>query len=153
MNKIQLLLLPALLPLSIGVAHAVVDPDKLPQVECSSLNWGSALLDKYPQAPQACLDAREYKGQRFGKFEGKVYISDPQFMTIQLLNKAGDTLTTFSFKPAADQRVLVNGQEKVFHNLRVGEKITIWVSEKRLEAVELPGSTEDSWAVLPPMSK
>jgi hypothetical protein len=71
-------------------------------------------------------------------------------MTIQLLNKAGDTLTTFSFKPAADQRVLVNGQEKVFHNLRVGEKITIWVSEKRLEAVELPGSTEDSWAVLPP---
>jgi hypothetical protein len=28
MNKMQLLLLPALLPLSIGVAHAVVDPDE-----------------------------------------------------------------------------------------------------------------------------
>jgi hypothetical protein len=154
MNKMQLLLLSALtLPLSIGVAHAVVNPDKLPQVQCSQLNWGSAFLDKYPQAPGACLDAREYKGQRYGKFEAKVYISDPSFMTVQLLNKAGDTVTTFSFKPSPNQRVLVNGQPKAFHDLQVGEKITIWVSEKRMEAEELPGSTHSSWAGLPPMSK
>ena len=154
MNKIQVLFLSVLaLPLSIGAAHAVVNPDRLPQVECSDLQRGAAFLAKYPQAPQACQDARVYKGKRYAKFEAKVYISDPEFMTVQILNKAGDTVTTFSFKPGPNQHVLVNGKEKVFHDLAVGEKITVWVSEKRLEAAKLPGSTQDRWAVLPPISK
>jgi hypothetical protein len=34
--------------------------------------------------------------------------------------------------------------------MSVGEKLTFWVSEKRLTAMELPGSTTHSWAVLPP---
>jgi len=152
MNKIHMLFLSALaLPLSIGIAHAVTNPDELPQVACSDLKFGASFLAKYPKAPQACQDARVYHGKRYGKFEAKVYISDPAFMTVQLLNAAGDTVTTFSFKPGANQHVLVNGKEKAFHDLQVGEKITIWVSEKRLEAVELPGSTEHSWAVLPPI--
>jgi hypothetical protein len=154
MIKIKVLFLSALaLPLSIGIAHAVVNPDKLPQVECSDFKWSEAFLAKYPKAPAACLDGRVYKGQRYGKFEAKVYISDPAFMTVQILNKAGDMVTTFSFKPGPNQHVLVNGEEKAFHDLKVGEKITIWVPEKRLQAAELPGSTKDRWAVLPPISK
>jgi hypothetical protein len=74
-------------------------------------------------------------------------------MTVQLLDTAGDTVTTFSFKPGPNQHVIANGQEKVFHDLQVGEKITIWVSENRLEAQELPGPTTDRWVLLPPRSK
>ncbi len=113
MNKIHVLLLSAL-ALMIGIAHAVVDPDELPQVSCSELKFGP--------------------------------------MTVQILNVAGDTVTTFSFKPSPTQHVIANGKEKVFHDLQVGEKITIWVSEKRLEAFELPGSQHDHWTVLPPLS-
>jgi hypothetical protein len=152
MNRIQMLFVAAL-ALPIGIAHAVVNPDKLPQVPCADLKFGAAFLAKYPQAPQACQDARVYKGQRYAKFEAKVYISDPAFMTFQMLNAAGDTVTTFSVKPGPNQHVLVNGKPKAFHDLSVGEKITVWVSEKRLEAVELPGSTQNRWAVLPPLSK
>jgi hypothetical protein len=153
MNKIHVLFVSALaLPLAIGIAHAVVDPDELPQVSCSELKFGAAFLAKFPQAPQACQDGRIYKGKRYAKFEAKVYISDPAFMTVQMLNVAGDTVTTFSFKPSPTQHVLTNGKEKLFHDLKVGEKITIWVSEKRLEAYELPGSQHDHWTVLPPLS-
>jgi hypothetical protein len=120
---------------------------------CGDLKFSAAFLAKYPQAPAACLDARVYKGKRYAKFEAKVYISDPEFMTVQMLNAAGETVTTFSFKPGPNQHVLVNGQPKAFHDLAVGEKITVWVSEKRLEAVQLPGSTADRWALLPPLSK
>jgi hypothetical protein len=35
--------------------------------------------------------------------------------------------------------------------MAVGEVLTIWVSEDRTAAQELPGSTEDSWAMLPPL--
>lgn len=154
MNRIKVLSLCALaLPLSIGIAHAVVNPDKLPQVPCSELKFSAAFLAKYPQAPQACLDGRVYKGKRYAKFEAKVYISSPQFMTVQMLNAAGETVTTFSFKPGPNQHVIVNGQDKAFHDLQVGEKITVWVSEKRLEALKLPGSTEEKWALLPPLNQ
>jgi hypothetical protein len=138
------------LPLTISTAFAAVDPEKLPQVQCSEMHFGAAFLAKYPKAPLACQDARVYKGKRYAKFVAKVYISSPQFMTVELLDPAGATVTTFSFKPAPGQGVHVNGQLRKFSDMSVGEKLTIWVSEKRLAAMELPGSTAHSWAVLPP---
>jgi hypothetical protein len=140
------------LPLTIGTTFAAVDPDKLPQVACSDLKFSPAILAKYPKAPAACLDARVYKGHRYAKFEAKVYISSPQFMTVELLDASGATVTTFSFKPGAGtvQGVHVNGKLRKFSDMAVGEKLTFWVSEKRLTAMELPGSTANSWAVLPP---
>jgi hypothetical protein len=155
MKKLNWLFVSALalaLPLSAGTASAAVNPDKLPQVECSSLHFGAAFLAKYPKAPSACLDARVYKGKRYAKFEAKVYISSPEFMTVQMLDASGNTVETFSFKPSPNQHVIVNGQDKAFHDIAVGEKITVWVSEKRLTAAKLPGSTTDSWTVLPPLT-
>jgi hypothetical protein len=150
MTKAKWLLAALLLPLSISTAFAVINPDKLPQVACSDLKWGAAFLAKYPQAPGACQDARVYKGVTYAKFVAQVYISSPQFMTVQLLNAAGATVTTFSFKPGAGQGVHVNGALRKFSDMAVGEKLTLWVSEKRLTAMELPGSTTNRWAVLPP---
>ena len=50
----------------------------------------------------------------------------------------------------AKAHVNVEGKEKKFHDLAVGEKVTFWVSEKRMTAAALPSSTSESWAVLPP---
>ena len=154
MIKIHVLFLSALaLPLSIGIARALPNPDDLPQVACSEMRYSAAFLAKYPKAPAGCQEARVYHGERYAKFDAKVYLVDPAFTTVNLLNVAGDMLTTFSLKPSPDQHVLVNGEETAFHDLKVGQKITFWISEKRLEAVELPGSTEHAWQVLPPISK
>src|SRR5271170_7127718 len=63
MTKAKWLLLNALcLPLSIAAVHAAVNPDKLPQVSCTDIKFSAAFLAKYPKAPQACLDGRQYKG-------------------------------------------------------------------------------------------
>lgn len=140
------------LSLAVSPAQAAkrVDPDKLPKVACADLKFGAAFLEKYPKAPAACLEGREYKGKRYAKFRARVYISDPAFMTVELLNATDMLVTAFSFKPAATQHVLVGGEEKKFSDLKVGEVMTVWVSEDRMTAFELPGSTKDSWAVLPP---
>jgi hypothetical protein len=154
MTRAKGLLLAAIaLPLSIGAAHAAkrIDPDKLPQVACSDLQFSRAFLAKYPKAPAACVDGRVYNGKRYAKFQAKVYISDPAFMTVEMLDAAGGAVTTFSFKPGPSQGVHVNGKLKKFHDMAVGEKLTIWVSEDRMTAQELPGSTANSWAMLPPL--
>jgi hypothetical protein len=140
-----------LLHLDSALAAKRIDPDKLPQVACSDLHFSAAFLAKYPKAPAACLDARVYNGRRYAKFQAKVYISDPAFMTVQMLDSTGTTVTTFSFKPAPGQGVHVNGQLRKFHDMSIGDVLTIWVSEKRMAAEELPGSTSNSWAMLPPV--
>jgi hypothetical protein len=154
MTKAKWLLPTALvLPLLITAAHAAVDPDKLPQVPCSDIKFSTAFLAKYPKAPQACLDGRVYKGVTYAKFTAKVYISSPQFMTVQMLDASGATVTTFSFKPGPNQGVHINGQLRKFHDMQVGETFTVWVSEKRTDAQELPDSTTEKWALLPPLSQ
>jgi hypothetical protein len=154
MTRAKWLLLTALgLPLSITTAHAVVNPDKLPQVACADIKFSPAFLAKYPKAPQACQDGRTYKGVTYAKFEAKVYISSPEFMTVQMLDPSGATVTTFSFKPGPNQGIHVNGQLRKFSEMSVGDKFTIWVSEKRLDALELPGSTTSKWALLPPINQ
>lgn len=158
-NKWVLLLSALALPLlmngcaSSGAPRAAkpVDVASLPKVECSTLKFGKAFLDKYPDAPAACQEARVYNGKRYAKFEAEVYISDPEFMTVNLLSATGARVTTFSFKPGPDQMIKINGKDTKFHDLRVGEKMTFWVSEDRMTAAALPGSTGDSWAVLPPI--
>ena len=153
MLRAKWLLVALALPLSVSTAlyAKAIDPETLPQVACSDLKFSPTFLAKYPKAPAACQDGRVYNGKRYAKFEAKVYISDPAFMTIELLDTAGNTVTTFSFKPAPGTGVHVNGKLRKFSDMKVGEKLTIWVSENRMEAKELPSSTAKSWTVLPPL--
>jgi hypothetical protein len=54
MTKIHVLFLSALaLPLSIGIARAIPNPDELPQVACADMRYSAAFLAKYPKAPAA----------------------------------------------------------------------------------------------------
>lgn len=156
MNKRTLIICLALVtPVSFAWAQKV-DPNKLPELSCSDLKFSRALLDRYPSAPAACLEGRVYKGVKYGKFEAKVYINAlPDFITLQLLNVAGDEMpgSTFSVKPKPGMVVYINGKKTVPKDLKVGEKITLWVPENRMEADNLPAPSTHSWSVIPPQKQ
>ena len=138
-----------ILPLTAGGAFAS-ELDAGTKIACSELKYSSEFLAKYPDAPAACVEGRELNGKRYAKFKAKVYLNSADRTTVELLNVKGDPLSTFSFKPAADAGVNIDGKKTKFTDLKAGEKISFWVSEDRMTAQEQPGSTEDSWAVLPP---
>jgi hypothetical protein len=138
------------LPLSIGAALAADPMASDTKIACTEVKYSSEFLDKYPQAPAACLEAVEKEGKRYAKFNAKVFLNSADRTTVQLLNVKGDPLTTFSFKPGPDAGVNIDGKKTKFTDLKPGEQISFWVSEDRLTASELPGATDDSWAVLPP---
>jgi hypothetical protein len=153
MNVFRWMVLAGLaLPLSIelGVAAAPkVDPEALPKVACSDLKWNAEFLAKYPKGPAACLEARVYKGKRYAKFMGKVYLQDPAYLTVTFLNVAGDPLNTFTYKPpSADAIVYVDGKPTKYKDIKVGDKLTVWVSESRFAAYAAPGAMAE--AALPP---
>jgi hypothetical protein len=152
-KKCALLVTALALPFSIGAASAGGEFDKLEKIACADLKYSSEFLEKYPTAPAACLEGRIAEGKRYGKFTAKVYLNSPEVTTVQLLNVKGDPLTTFSFKPGPDAHITIDGEKTAFKDLKTGEKINFWISEDRMTASELPGSTEESWAVLPPVKK
>lgn len=133
------------------MAAKTVDPSKLPKVECSSVNFSAEFLQKYPDAPKACIEAREYNGKRYAKFNAKVYLNSADRTTVTLLDPNGKDLSTFSFRPSPGSSVRVKGTTTRFQDLAEGEPISFWVPEDRMTASELPSSTDESWAVLPPL--
>ena len=138
------------LPLAVGGAFASEELEAGTKIACSEVKYSSEFLAKYPDAPAACLEARDLNGKRYAKFKARIYLNSADRTTVELLNVKGDPLSTFSFKPAADAGVSIDGKKTKFTDMKAGEKLTFWVSEDRMTAQELPGSTEDSWAVLPP---
>lgn len=130
------------LPLAFGAQLAnaqKVDPDKLPKVSCSDLTFSQDFLSKYPKAPAGCQEARVYKGKRYAKFNGKVYLKDPSFMTVQIFNVAGDPLDTVSFKPSTVATVIINGKRVKLTDLNVGDPVSFWISETRFAFYTSPG--------------
>ena len=139
-----------LMPFAIGTALANEAAASDAKIACSDVKYSSEFLKKYPDAPAACIEAVEKEGKRYAKFQARVYLNSADRTTVQLLNTRGDPLSTFSFKPGPDAAVEIEGKKTKFTDLKKGEKISFYVSEDRLAASELPGSTEESWAVLPP---
>ncbi len=138
------------LPLALGTAFAADPMESDSKIACSEVKYSSEFLSKYPDAPAACVEAVEKEGKRYAKFNAKVFLNSDDRTTVELLNTRGDRLSTFSFKPGPDAAVNINGEKTKFTDLKPGEKISFWVSEDRLSAAELPGDTDESWAVLPP---
>jgi hypothetical protein len=134
--------------ISTALAESPMASDK--KIACTEMKYSSEFLSKYPDAPAACVEAVEKEGKRYAKFKAKVYLNSADRTTVQLLNTKGDPLTTFSIKPGPDASVDIDGKKTKFKDLKTGEKISFYVSEDRLAASEQPGSTEESWAVLPP---
>jgi hypothetical protein len=138
------------LPLSISAALAGDKMEEGSEIACTEVKYSSEFLAKYPEAPAACLEARDHDGKRYAKFNARVFLNSADRTTVELLNVKGDPLSTFSFKPAPEAGVSIDGKKTKFTDLKKGETISFWVSEDRMTASEMPGSTEESWAVLPP---
>ena len=143
------------IPISLAMAdEPLANPAALPKVSCNDIHYSSAFLEKYPKAPAACLEGRLAHGEKWAKFNAKVYlVSLPDFVTVEMLDVAGLAVTTFSLKPSPTEKVVVNGQGVPFSQVKPGDVITLWFPEKRFEARAMPTATATSWTVLPPLHK
>ena len=127
----QAILSATVLSLLSGLAAAApptVDPDKLPLVKCTSLQYSKEFLDKYPKAPSACQEARVYKGKTYMKVKGKLYVVDKPTLSFAFEDPYGNALGTVSVKDPK-LRVIINGKETSIDHVKVGEELTFWVPD------------------------
>jgi len=147
-----LLLIPLSLPTGLALANtAFAAPNELPKISCDAIHYSDAYLQRYPRAPAACIEGRIAYGQEWARFDTRVYLADfPKFITVEMLDPSGNPISTFSFKPARKDRILVNGKSLPFSEVEPGDLITFWKSQKRLDARAMPLETAEAWQVLPP---
>ena len=130
------------LPVAIGsqlVSAQTVGSDTGTVIPCSDLTFSKAFLAKYPKAPAACIEARSYHGKKYAKFNGKVYLIEGASMTVQVNNVAGDALSALTVQPSQTATLLVDGKPEKFSDLKVGDPISIWVSQDRFSFYSAPG--------------
>jgi hypothetical protein len=137
--------------LSVAWGAKPVDPASLPKISCADIHFSKAFLERYPQAPAACIEGRaDAGGSHYAKFNAKVYLNSADRTTVQLLDSKGDTKTTFSFKPKKNASITYNGNKIRIQDLKQGDQISFWVPEAKLTAGTLPAASAQSWTVLPP---
>ncbi len=143
-------LLLGLSTVALAAPMTATDPESLPKGSCTDLKFSAAFLAKYPKAPAACQEVRIQNGTKYAKFSAKVFLVDPEFVTVSFLNVAGDPLTTFSFKPRPGAVVKVGGKDVKYSDLKKDDALTFWMPEDGLKVRTNPASTDDAWQVLPP---
>jgi len=136
-QKVLIVAVMALVSSGAGAAEKSVNPDKLPEVKCSSLHYSEAFLNKYPKAPAACLEARVYKGMTYMKVKGAVYVVDYPTTSFAFADKFGNTLGTVTVSNPKSLRVIINGREVSASQLRLNEVLTFWVPESMFDAKSL----------------
>jgi hypothetical protein len=133
-------------PLTV-VWAAPPDPNSLPKVSCADFKYSSEFLAKYPKAPAACLEGRTYNGMNYAKFNAKVSNVTNNDLTVDLLDVAGAPITSMTIKPSDSKSyILVNGKQTQVGQMSVGDSITFWVPQSRMEVNALPSSSR--WIVL-----
>ena len=138
---------------SLSVAWAQpINPDRMTKVACSDLHFSEAFLQRYPQAPAACIDARQDQdGGKWAKFHARVFLNSSDRTTVNLLGPDGAMKTTFSFRPRPGATIQLNGRNTRITSLRPGDELDFWIPESKMTAGEMPEATTQSWQVLPPL--
>jgi hypothetical protein len=147
MRKHSVLVALALAAPLTGVWAGLPDPNSMPKVSCTDFKYSSEFLAAYPKAPAACLEGRTYKDVNYAKFNAKVTDVTSSGVTVDLLNVSGDPITSISIKPSDSHSfILVNGKQTSIKSMAVGDAITFWVPQSRMEVHAVPSSSR--WIVL-----
>ncbi|MBS0579599.1 MAG: hypothetical protein JSR36_10090 [Proteobacteria bacterium] len=143
------------LPVAIGsqmVNAQQVGSDTGTVIPCSDLTFSKSFLAQYPKAPAACIEARTYHNKKYAKFDGKVFLKEGATTTIQVNNAAGDALTAITVQPTNTAKLMINGKETKFSDLKVGDAVSIWVAQDRFDFYSAPGHRGGK-VVTPPAAK
>ena len=111
------------------------------QLSCiKDVQYNKEFLDAYPKAPAACRSVHTKDGQKWVQFVGEVTKRKDNEVTVSMENAVGDSMGEITFAPAAEARVSMDGKEKEYSSLKVGDKFEMYVPENRFGFYAEPGA-------------
>jgi hypothetical protein len=97
--------------------------------ECSDVQFGGDLQDRYPKIEEACLGILDYQGEKYVRLSGKVVSSNSRVLTLRWQRPDGsyinDIFRTKRLDPAF--RINIGGRDVRPSSLLRGQEINTYV--------------------------
>jgi len=131
----------------IGIPVAGIAQDQ-PKLSCvKDIVYSHEFLAKYPRAGAACNEVIVAKGQKWARFNAEVKNRQGSHLTVSFIDNEGrsvDTTMTFEFTPDATVTLADKKEVKPVSALEEGDKVVLWVPEKRMGFYAQPSAAEST---------
>jgi hypothetical protein len=121
------------------------------QPKCKDITFSQEFLTKFPRAGAACNEVHVVKGEQWARFNAEVKHIEGTHVNVDLIdngNRPVGANVTFEFTPDATV-TLTNREVKPASALKEGNRVVIWVPEKRFGFYAKAGAAESKqWAVV-----
>lgn len=118
---------------------------KTQTASCDVVDWQTAwdreLLDRLPKMEDGCHEVVIVDGTKWIRFEADfVRINDDGSIVSDFQSPRDRSIGNLTLKPAPDQRVLLDGREYRFSELKQGQKLNFYVPEGTLNFASKPAA-------------
>ena len=96
------------------------------QADCKTVEFSSAVTEKFPKVREACLDVIERQGQLMAVFKADLLKVSGNKVRIRPKLPSGEQGPAQTVQVAPDRRVLVDGKKYRVDELALGQELTIY---------------------------
>ena len=122
------------------------------QLSCvKDIVYSPEFVAKYPRAGSACNEVIVSKGEKWARFNAEVKNRQGYHLTVDFIDDQERPVANMTFEVTPDATVTLRDEHQVkpAAKLQKGEKIVVWVPEKRFGFYAEPGASESKhFAVL-----
>jgi len=122
------------------------------QLSCvKDIVYSPEFVAKYPRAGAACNEVIVSKGEKWARFNAEVKNRQGYHLTVDFIDDQERPVANMTFEVTPDATVTLRDEHQVkpAAKLQKGEKIVVWVPEKRFGFYAEPGASESKhFAVL-----
>jgi hypothetical protein len=124
----------------LALAQGQAKPTK---VNCDSFVYSEKFLARFPKGPAACQEVKTQNGEKWVHFEGTITAIDGNEVTTSFMDDFNNPVVTVTVTAAqAEQAVVINGQQGKWSDIKVGEKISLWMPQSKIGFYAKPGSMD-----------
>jgi hypothetical protein len=124
----------------LAIAQGQSKPTK---VNCDSFLYSEKFLARFPKGPAACQEVKTQNGEKWVHFEGSITAKEGNEVTTSFVDDFNNPVVTVTVTAAdARQSVLINGQDGKWADIKVGEKISLWMPQSKIGFYAKPGSMD-----------
>jgi hypothetical protein len=118
---------------------------------CQRVQFSEEVLNRFPKAPQACLDVINRDGQDYAVIKAQLDSVSGNTLRVRIKQPDGSYAAATNIKASPERRVLVNGQPVRVSDLAPNQELTAYIRVDE-PMIALPPATESEPLEATPMA-